>query len=248
MATPSLRELQGAFWRGITREPSAGPLAVIAPSATLAPLQRLAIYADMYLVRLLGALRENFPRTATVLGDDPFAQLVRDYLGRRPSTDPSIRNLGRALPDFLAGADVPGFVAELARLEWLRLEVFDAPDGPVLTRDELMAVAPEDWHELRLEPVAALATLVCKFPVHRVWKDESLRSCEREPTALRIWRDGFAVYQAPMAPDEEGALAAVVAGEPFGAICESFDDPEAPAGLLLRWLEDGILARASARG
>src|SRR5262249_36222906 len=137
--TPSLRDLQRAFWRGVTREPVAGPepLATIAPSATLQPAERLAIYADMYVVRLLGAVRESFPRTAAVLGDERFEALVRDYLRRRPSTDPSIRNVGRALPDFLASADVPGFVGELARLEWLRLEVFDAADTPVLRRDDM---------------------------------------------------------------------------------------------------------------
>jgi len=243
--TPSLRELQRAFWRGLTREPSPALLDVIEPSATLVPAARLGIYRGMYLARLLDAVHENFPRTAAVVGEERFAGLVRDYLSRHPSTDPSIRNVGRRLPDFLAGVDVPGFVGELARLEWLRLEVFDAADGPVLRREDLVALAPEAWGEIRLEPVAALERLVCRWPVHRLWKDETLVTCEREPTALRIWRDGFFVYQAPMATDEERALAQVVRGERFAAVCEEFDDPEVPAGLLLRWIEDGILARAT---
>jgi hypothetical protein len=241
--TPSLRELQKAFWRGITRGPEAGPLRVIAPSATLAPVERLGIYSGMYVARLVDALRENFPRTAAVLGDERFAEVARAYLRRHPSTHPSVRNVGRALPAYLAAADVPGFVAELARLEWLRLEVFDAPDTPVLRREDLAAVAPEDWPALRFEPVAALETLVTRWAVHRLWKDEERTTCERNPAALRIWREGFLVYQTAMEPDEERALARVRSGECFAAVCEGFEDATAPAALLLRWVEDGILAR-----
>ena len=243
MSTPSLRELQQAFWHGITRDVAAGPLAVIEPSATLEPAERLGIYAGMYLARLVDALRENYPRTAAVLGEDRFDELVRPYLGRHPSTNPSVRNVGRALPDHLAAAEVPGFVAELARLEWLRLEVFDAPDTPLLRREDLVVVPAERWPELRFEPVAALETLHTQWAVHRLWKDAERTTCDREPTALRIWRQDFVVYQAPMEPDEERALAQVRAGECFASICEGFDDGTAPAGLLLRWVEDGILAR-----
>jgi len=59
-----------------------------------------------------------------------------------------------------------------------------------------------------------------------------------------VWREGFLVYQSPMDPAEEAALERVVAGEPFATICEAVDDPRDAAALLLRWLEDGILARA----
>jgi hypothetical protein len=243
MTTPSLRELQRAFWRGVTVDPSAGPLAVIAPSPALAPVERVGIYAGMYAARVVEALRENFPRTAQVLGAERFDELVRAYLRRHPSTHPSIRYVGRVLPEFLGSSDVAGFVAELARLEWLRLEVFDAADTPVLRREDLAAVAPDDWGTLRFAPVAALATLRTRWAVHRLWKDETRTSADREPTTLRIWRDGFAVYQAPMKSDEARALARMTAGEPFADVCEECDDAAGAAALLLRWIEDGIVAR-----
>jgi hypothetical protein len=59
-----------------------------------------------------------------------------------------------------------------------------------------------------------------------------------------VWRDGFLVYQSPMDAAEEAALERVAAGEPFAAVCEGLDDPRDAAALLLRWLEDGIVARA----
>ena len=51
-----------------------------------------------------------------------------------------------------------------------------------------------------------------------------------------------------MDPAEEVALDRLVAGAPFAAVCEGFEDPAEAGALLLRWVEDGIVARASNGG
>ena len=247
MPTPSLRELQGAVWRSIAREPGAAPvperllLETVPPTPTLAPAERVHVYAGMYLWRLVDALRGDFPKLATVLGDDGFADLVRGYVAAHPSTEPSIRHLGRALPAFLAGYQ-PAYLADLARLEWTRLQVFDAPDATPLTAAELRRVAAAEWPDLRFTLVPACARLVTAWPVHRLWADAAALAPAR--TALRIWREGFFVYQTAMDPAEEAALDRLVAGEPFAAVCEGFDAPAEAAALLLRWIEDEIIAAA----
>jgi len=228
--TPSLRELQRAFWRSIASQPGAAAVA-----------ERVHVYAGMYLWRLVDALREDFPKLATVLGDDGFADLARGYIRAHPSTEPSIRHLGRALPDFLAGYQ-PAYLADLARLEWTRLQVFDAPDATPLTAAELRRVAAAEWPDLRFTLVPACARLVTAWPVHRLWADAAALAPAR--TALRIWREGFFVYQTAMDPAEEAALDRLVAGEPFAAVCEGFDAPAEAAALLLRWIEDEIIAAA----
>jgi Putative DNA-binding domain len=245
---PALRELQAAFWRALATpgEPDAGLLSVIRPSPALAPGDRVGIYAGMYLGRIVDALREDFPKLAALLGDEPFADLVRDYLGEHPSVEPSIRHVGGALPAYVA-ARQPGWLADVARLEWARLEVFDAPDETPLSTAALLDVPAEDWPGLRFTLVPAFAQLVAGWPVHRLWSGGSPPFAPAR-TALRIWREGFAVYQTPMDVPEEAALDRLAAGEPFSAVCEPFDDPADAASLLLRWLEDGIVARAWAAG
>jgi len=244
----SLRELQGAFWRSIAREPGDAPppepvlLEIVPPTPTLTAPERIQVYAGMYFWRLVEALREDFGKVAAVLGDDGFATLVRDYLARHPSTEPSVRHLGRALPDFLEGRE-PIYLADLARLEWTRLEVFDAPDATPLGAVELRRVAAEDWPRLRFTLVPACARLVTGWPVHRLWAGETMTAPGR--TALRVWREGFRVYQTALVPVEEAALDRLLAGEPFAVICEVFDDPAEAGALLLRWVEDGIIADAS---
>jgi hypothetical protein len=79
--------------------------------------------------------------------------------------------------------------------------------------------------------------------VHRLWS-EAPSALAPGRTALRVWREGFLVYQSPMDVAEEAALERLAAGEPFATVCEAVDDPRDAAALLLRWLEDGIVARA----
>src|SRR5207244_2774521 len=117
------------------REPGAAPvpdplvLETVPPTPTLAPAERVHVYAGMYFWRLVDALREDFPKLATVLGDGGFADLVRGYIRAHPSTAPSIRHLGRALPDFLAGYP-PASLAALARLAWTRRSSAWPPASP----------------------------------------------------------------------------------------------------------------------
>ncbi|HEY7376372.1 MAG TPA: DNA-binding domain-containing protein, partial [Polyangia bacterium] len=119
--------------------------AMIAGDARLPAVDRLDVYATMYFVRLHDVLRDEFPRTAAVLGGEAFHGLVTDYLVACPPNRPSLREAGARLPDFLARHALAGarpWLAELARLERARTEVFDGPDARPLALDDLRGVAP----------------------------------------------------------------------------------------------------------
>src|SRR5581483_1595896 len=193
---PPLARAPGAF-----APEAAAPelLAAIEPSATLDPAGRLAIYAQAYFWRIREALRADYPRTAALLGDTGFDALVRAYLARHPSTHPSLREVGRRLPEFLATgweAPAPPFLVDLARLEWARVEVFDAPDASPLTAAALRAVPADAWPDLRLAPVPACEVVRAAWPVHALWAGAD--EVAPAPTVLRVWRQGWAVYHAPM--------------------------------------------------
>ena len=262
MPAPALRDLQSAFWRHLAAAPGDEPGRPVAPALgalligteELPAADRLAIYERMYFWRLLDVLREDHPRTAAVLGGEAFRALAQAYLARYPSEDPSVAHVGRALAPFLAESlppGVPPWTADLARLEWARREVFDAADAPVAGLEALRALPPERWAATRFALVPALTRLVVGWPVQRAWgaaPGDGPITLPGERTALRVWRSGFAVYHAPMGPREEAALARVVAGEPFAAVCEAFADlPDEQAateaaGLLVGWVEDGIVS------
>jgi hypothetical protein len=255
----ALRDLQARFWEALARAPGAfapgvvAPelLAAIEPSATLDPAGRLAIYADAYFWRIREALREDYPRTAAVLGDAGFDGLVRAYLLRHPSRHPSLRYVGACLADFVASAwqgPAPPFLADLARLEWARVEVVDAPDAEPLGAAALHGIAPEAWPHLRFAPVPACEVVRAAWPVHALWAGAD--AVAPAPTVLRVWRQGWAVYHAPMDATEAAAFARLCAGAPFAAVCEVFADlpPKAAAveagALLARWIADELLVLA----
>jgi hypothetical protein len=256
----TLRELQRLFWDFVAGAPDAvvppSPDPALArsvrPSAALEPVERLRIYAGMYWLRIRDALREDYPRVAAALGPEGFDMLVRGYLARHPSEHPSLRHLGRHLPRFLRERPPPGaapFLADLARLEWARVEAFDAPDATPLTVADLRAIPAERWPELRFTLVPGLDIVRSEWPLHRIWETPGAEAAAAR-TAIRVWREDWKVYHASMDPAEEAALASVLRGEPFAMVCEALlghSDEEAAAagaGLLARWVEDGLVVGA----
>jgi hypothetical protein len=246
---PALHELQALFWRALNGSVDPALEAAIVSTPTLPGADRIAIYRGMYVNRLHDVLAEDFERTAEVIGRDRFGETARAYLAAHPSEHPSVRHLGRYFAGFIAShppAGAPPWLADLARLEWARVEVFDAPDTTPVTVERLAAVAPEGWSGLRFVPVWAMEVLESAWPLHQIWRDGG--DPPPDPTALRIWRQDGLVYHAPMDALERAALARLVSGQCFGEICEALThlDPEAAAAeagsLLVRWVEDGLIA------
>jgi hypothetical protein len=276
----ALGAIQQRLWRLIT-EPS-GTLAALAAEGDadgsalaalirrdhgLAPVDRLAVYANAYFVRLHDCLREDFGALARALGPATFHDLVKTYLMMHPPARPSLRHAGAHLAEHLATEPFAAifsrrcsYAADLARLEWAMVDAFFAEDAPMLAREDLAAVAPETWSGLRFETTPSLHLLACAWPVHAVrerfdregtedaWDEAP--SLPAEATELRVWRLDERVRYRAIARLEGEALEAARAGEPFGVICErvaeTLGEAEAAsraAALLAAWVSDGLLTR-----
>jgi hypothetical protein len=256
MADPKLRQIQQWFWRSIAGTPGEYEfvhelVAQIEPSRTLDPAGRLAVYADAYFLRLRDVLAEDFPRIAKLLGEQAFDNLIRAYLKGHPSTEPSVRHLGRAMVHFIRSReDMPAWLADLAALEWARVNAFDAPDDEPLTVARLAEIDSATWPQLRMYPVRSLEVVNAAWPVHRLWADEGPERLAPAPTSIRVWRRAdFHVVHAPMDEREAAAVARLLRGSTFAEICQTFEDldeqqaAEQAGAMLLRWLQDGLIAR-----
>ena len=127
-------------------------------SATLRPEERLAIYHDMYLLRMEEALESDYPALKHFLGDARFRALVAGYVRAHPSRSYSLNFLGGRLPDYVGAAPGlrhRGFCHDLARLEQAVAEVFDAAQEEPLRAEEIAAVPEAAWEGARLAPIAA---------------------------------------------------------------------------------------------
>jgi hypothetical protein len=221
----------------------------------LSAIERIDIYANAYFYRLLDCLGEEFPATLAVVGSDNFAVLARDYLLRYPPSEPSIIHVGRYLPSFLRNhrlAEQWRFIAELARLERIILDVFHARDAPALDVEAIRRIPPQQWPGLKLRAHPAVEI------VHGEWRVADVLSAVEsgddwsEPghqnTAVIVWRQDAQVHYRDLQEVEARALALILEGATFGAICEAIAvDPEQPdqtaliGQLLARWLTDEII-------
>jgi putative DNA-binding protein len=248
-----LRELQLAFLDAVRAgDGGAGGLALrIAGDDRMDARGRLGIYADMYRLRLAAALAATVPQTAAALGEAGFAALAAAYFDAHPSRSPSLRNAGAQLAAFMSRRG-DGWLADLARLEWGRYDVFDAVDEPILDEATARARGPEGIAELQVRLVRAHAVIEVEHAIEPAWRalmDGAPAGVpERSPRSLLVWREGSTVYHRAVDAVERAALGAAAAGLSFGALCERLADLLPPAeaaqrtgALLLRWLRDQLL-------
>lgn len=210
--------------------PPAALSAVILPSRTLDPIERLAIYQGMYPLRMEEALATDYPGLKHFLGAHEFFALVQGYVRAHPSQSFTLNPLGRQLPEYVlgvAGLKRRAFAHDLARLERAMSDAFDAPHSLPLSEAEIAAVAPEAWEGARLETVAAFQLLAFRYPVG-AWLD-SLRdqdqdehghhrhpSTRRRDTYATVYRRDYAVYRLDLTRAAHHLLGDLAAGRTLG--------------------------------
>jgi hypothetical protein len=249
---PTLRETQRRFFELITAPESIEktlaarglPKAHIEDFVVGDAFRRLDVYANMYFFRLLEVLEDDYPSLRAALGPERFHNLATDYLQAHPSTHPSVRHVGKHLPEMLASRGDDEWLRELAQLERARLDCFDAAEAETLTIDHVRE--HPDIAQLELALIPASRRLEMKLAVDECWDQAQAGSevtAPREaPRSLVVWRQGVEVFHRVLDEDE-----ALVLGLPrFGNVCDQLPGaPEAAAqrafALLGRWLSDGIV-------
>ncbi|MBI3932280.1 MAG: putative DNA-binding domain-containing protein [Acidobacteria bacterium] len=226
---------------------------VILPSRTLTPAERLEIYHGMYPLRMQEALASDYPALEHFLGDDGFRELVMQYVQEFPSRNYSLNRLGDHVPEFVRsapGIKRPEFCHELARLELAISQVFDAPEVPALTAEQIAAVAPEDWERARLRPIAAFRLLSFRYPVNayvQSVRDEDHAGHPKarlKDTWLALYRRSYSVYRLELSRSAHDLLRDLVEGATLGeavAAAPRRDGRRAPQEEeLFRWFRDWV--------
>jgi hypothetical protein len=279
---PELRRAQEIFWALIVAPEGARPgLAALAKDGRSGPeevdrlfagderlpaLERLDVYANMYFYRLHDCLVEDYPKTRALLGHDRFHNLVTDYVLACPSRHYSLRQFGARLPAFLdthpLRRDLPG-LADLARLEWARADVFDAADAAPLTRADLARLPAERAGEAVFTLIPACVLVAVEHSVAGLWREldrpaggppahEPVTPAGPVPRRrgwIRVWRGRGLIHHSSVGDEESDALAMLRRGDPLGRICQQIAAGRSIARatdrvgrLLQTWIDDGLLA------
>lgn len=214
-----LRALQRRLFRFVT-----------SPEPGLSPLERADVYRDAYVFRLCDVLRDDFPEVAALVGPR-FEPMAVEYAARHPPTHPSLRHYGARFPAFAAEHPLarrwPN-LGELAALEWARVEVFDAPEVPLLVLADLDSIEATLWPTR----VFTLAPAVRVLP------------------RLVVFRRGHVACHRAISWSEVDALRRVQRGAPFAQVCVALagggsvaDAARGALKTVAQWTVDGLLAR-----
>lgn len=222
------------------------------------------LYLNAYVARLTAALKDNYPVLHLALGDEPFDQLAAAYIEQRPSRHRSIRWFGDGLREFID--QHPDLLphpalADLASMDWALRGAFDAADAKICSAQDLAAIAPEDWPQMRFSMHPSVRLLELKWRIGPIWHElnEDGDAVTEQPDAfdhtLLVWRQGLECKWRSLEVAEALALGAAMRGASFADICEGLAERNETAAetepsllaasLLHQWLLDGLLIKAT---
>jgi len=150
--------------------------------------RRLQVYRDLIYNNVQGFIRGGFPVLRSILDDEQWHALVREFIDCHPATSPYFLDIGREFLTYLQNqrsdcAEDPAFMLELAHYEWVELALDIAeeiwpenlPQGDLLSAKPV--VSPLVW------------CLSYQFPVHRLGPNYQPEQPPEQPTFLLVYRN-----------------------------------------------------------
>lgn len=150
--------------------------------------QQIAIYRELFFNNVAGFLANNFPVLRSVLEDQAWHLLVRDFYAHHRAATPLFHEIPREFLLYLeteraAPADPP-FLWELAHYEWVELAL------SLTDQENNEKINPEGNLLEGLPIISALAwPLRYRFPVHRISRKHQPAEPNIQPTFLIVYRD-----------------------------------------------------------
>ena len=214
-ALESLAELQAQFSRAMLETR-------LAPPPGLAPARRFSVHRNNLYASLTDALRARYPATLRLVGEDFFQGAASLFIEVSPPCTPVLIEYGDAFPAFLESFEPArglAYLADVARLEWLRHAAFHAADRVPLTALRLAAVSPEQAGAIAFEFHPSAGLIASPYPIVSIWEtnayDEQVRPIgpELPGEAALVIRPELHVTVLRLDPAEYAFAAALAAGE-----------------------------------
>lgn len=208
---PMQRWMQHAIVHAHEGRPARGRAETwILPSRTLAPAERVEIYAGMYRLRMIEALESDYPALQAAVGHHTFHELVMEYARAFPSKHYSLNFFGDHMPEFLARASSAprlkklgvknlAFLADVARIEQALTVVFDLPESPRLDAQALAQLPPEAWASARIELIRPLQLHALAHDANKevtaLRHGKTISSTKKRPSWVCVYRKDWVVWR-----------------------------------------------------
>jgi putative DNA-binding protein len=199
----------------------------ILPSRTMEPLERLAVYQEMYPLRMHDALAADYPGLAAFLGRERFFDFVLAYVAVHPSRSYTFARLGDHVPEFLRKTkrfSPAPFLYDLARLERGVTEVFEIDDERSERPSRPLRHLAEGWESRRFTTPSTLRLLALRHAAGAAL--DALKAGRRPQTGPRatwaaLHRRRYAVHRLDLTREEFHLLGALAKGQTLGAALRS---------------------------
>jgi hypothetical protein len=138
------------------------------------PARRFAVYRNNVMVSLIDALADAFQVVQELVGEEFFRAMAKRFVLTHPPRSRILAYYGQEFPAFVeafpAAASVP-YLADVARLEMLRILAYHAADAKVISPSEVAAALADEagLSELRLHMHPSLAVLRSRHAVVSLW-------------------------------------------------------------------------------
>ncbi|OXX24880.1 hypothetical protein BWR16_05930 [Vibrio sp. V01_P9A10T6] len=138
------------------------------------PEMRFAVYRNNVIVSLIDALTDSYPVVQSLVGEAFFQAMAREFIKGHPPSSPVLVWYGSEFPDFITSfipaSGVP-YLADVARLEWMRIESWHAADAEPISQETLAAWLSD---EVALEQTCfilhpSLNTFDSQYPIASIW-------------------------------------------------------------------------------
>ena len=214
------------------------------------PAARLAVYRNNVVASLSTALADTFPVTMQLVGAEFFRAMAGVFVRQQPPRSRILAHYGGEFPAFVEGFEpartVP-YLADVARLEWARVNAYHAADAAAVAADAVEAALAnlDRAGELRLGCQPGVSALASPFAIVSLWAahqeggdittvDPSL------PESALVLRTGHDVVVMRLAPGASTFVAALQRSAPLAeaanqAVAEAADfDVTAALSLLVQ--------------
>ena len=215
--------------------------------------RRFNIYRNNRAVSLIDSLKATFPAVHKLVGEAYFSAVARSFIDEHPPVSAVMAEYGANFGEYIRQSpnaqNIP-YVADLAALEWARLQSFHAADAASLPLDVLLSKAePAQYDSLVFTVLPSLFQLSSRWPVGSLWSEISSPAAQaadqpemdmNSPEHIVVVRPEYEVFVQVLPESGAMLLEQLKRGDSLQEAVSSVteNDPEFDPGLHLKGLID----------
>lgn len=202
------------------------------------PTMRFAVYRNNVMVSLIDALADTYPVVQTLVGEEFFRAIAREFAQNNPPRSAVMAYYGHNFADFIAtfppAASVP-YLADVARLEMARVMAYHAADVVAIQPQVLQAALADPQQLLSLQLVLHPSVHIIQsgFAIFSVWAahqgaQSALAFDPDVAQAALVYRDGLDVGIVELAAGSGTFFSTLLIGQTLAAAIHAASslDPE----------------------